>query len=221
MNRKIIILFLLLLLLCSCGKKNEETIVNQIGDNNTITNNNEGNSTNNENSSTNNQQEVIVNSMGNQNEKEIIDLQLGDTIENEFTIIKIEAYQIADELYPKDTSGVYMYYPDVEGSVYLDVQGTLKNISNKQYDIEEMCIDYKFDDSYEYYGYVLADAGVFRASDNYVDPLNTVDVHFVVEIPNELASGYKNFELKIGFNDNFKDVANDIELCKYIYRLSQ
>lgn len=145
-------------------------------------------------------------------------VQLGGKETLGFAEIKFEKTSLENELYPKDTSGVYMYFEEEAGKKYFQLVGTIKNTSNLQYDIEHMCATFCFDDYYTFNAALAADAGQFRAFDHYVDPLNTVDFHLYVQIPNELANSFKSCVIQFGFSENF-DSVYDFDECDYLYEL--
>lgn len=145
-------------------------------------------------------------------------VNLGDTIELDFATITLNRVAIDEEVYPKDTSGVYMYLPDIEGKKYIHLIGTLKNTANAQYEIDNTAVHFIFDDNYEYDGYLKADAGVFRAFDYCVDPLTSVDIHLIGEIPDELINSFDKCTIQFGFKNNFERVYKT-EDCDHLYQV--
>lgn len=168
---------------------------------------------------------VIVNRIDSstKNDSEYYDaLSLGEAIILEFAELVFNNIQITDTIIPKDTSGVYMYYPDEEGSKFIDLSGSVKNISNEEIDVENITIQFVFDDKYKYEGFVIADAGVMRASDHYVNPLVSVDIHIIADIPDELIDSFENCKIRFGFKKGFSNVRNfedGIGMCDYKYEV--
>lgn len=146
-------------------------------------------------------------------------INLGDTLELDFATITLNRMAIDAEIYPKDTSGVYMYLPANDGKKYIHLIGTLKNTASAQYEIDNTAVHFIFDDNYEYDGYLKADAGVFRAFDYCVDPLTTVDIHLIGEIPDELIDSFNKCTIQFGFKNNFERVYK-IEDCDYLYQMN-
>lgn len=151
-------------------------------------------------------------------EVKFVDINLGNTIDLDFTEIALKTVSIEKEVYPRDTSGVFMYLPEIDNKSYFQVVGSLKNISSAMYEVDNMIVQLIFDGKYTYDGYVKADAGVFRAYDYQVDPFETVDIHIIGEIPNELLNSFSKCDIHFGFANEFSRVRN-MESCEYKYIL--
>ena len=207
---KIIILFLTFCLCCGCSKQISDTKVeNTLSDNtnNEITNNISSDS------------EENGNSLGISEENNQKEISLNDTITEDFMTIKFNGYKVEDEIYPRDTSSVFMYYEDMENYKYLYVYGTIKNTGNSQIDASEILIEFTVNEKYKYSGYSVADKGVFRASDKYLEPFESADLYFVAEIPDELANQLEKCSVVFGYEDNLEDVGHYIKLTKHQYCL--
>ncbi len=150
-------------------------------------------------------------------------LTLHKSLKLDFAEIEFNDIQIVDSITPKDTSGVYMYLEDEAGSTYFDLVGSVKNTGNEEVDVENIVIQFVFDNQYKYEGFVIADAGVMRASDKYVNPLDSVDIHIYTLVPDELIGSFKECKIRFGFKKNFLRVWNfndDIGMCNYKYEVS-
>jgi hypothetical protein len=140
----------------------------------------------------------------------------GDSITLDFVEIKIDKTSIDNEVYPKDTSGVYMYLPEVDGKKYFQLTGSLKNTYSTMYKVNNIIVQMVFDDNYTYSGYLKADSGVFDAYDYQVDPLESVEIHIIAEIPDELIESYSKCSVYFGFAQNFERVSS-LDECDYRY----
>lgn len=142
----------------------------------------------------------------------------GESIYLSFTEIYLDRVSIDEEVFPRDTSGVYMYLPAIEGKKYFQLIGSLKNTFTTMYEIDNTMVQFIFDDTYEYTGFLKADAGVFKAFDYQVDPFVTVDIHIIGEIPDELINGFSKCTIELGFAENFEKVQN-LDSCDYKYKI--
>ena len=123
-------------------------------------------------------------------EKEIIIVNVGDTIKTadyEYTINNVE---LTYELLPENTSSVYSSYPAPQGKVYLHVDGYLKNLMKRDIRIDETFSPVGiYGDGYVYDGFVVVnDDNRFDWVSSYsaAAPLETSHVHSLIEMPNEV-----------------------------------
>lgn len=134
---------------------------------------------------------------------EFTKVKYGDVISKEFVEMTIQKASTAQELKPTDTTGVYSYMADKEGETYFYLTGTIKNIGADGYSVEEMEIEFCFDDKYNYSGYVKADDGGDDFYGDYVKPFGSVKYYICASIPDELISKYSTCVIRFAFDDNF------------------
>ena len=130
----------------------------------------------------------------------------GDKIENDFVQMTIDSASVAQELYPKDDGTQYFLsgYADKDSEQYLYIKGTIKNVSGAAYSADEMYVQFKFDDKYEYTGTVSIDNGEGDFYGDYMKPLTSADYYIWASVPDEIISSYKTCEIKFVFHDEFK-----------------
>lgn len=148
-------------------------------------------------------------------------IELNQTLDLGFTKIVFSSYSIDRELLPKDTSGVYLYYEEKEGSKYIHLVGSVTNNSGEQFDVENIVVQFVFDDQYKYEGFIKADSGFMEAYDHYVDPMGSTDIHLCAIVPDAVVESFHNCKVRFGFCDRFKEIRNDfvnyIGNCDYKY----
>lgn len=170
----------------------------------------------------NSQVESKVNKVGNaaessQNESQESEIDFttvnaGDKIENDFVQMTIDSASVGQELYPRDDGTNYFLsgYGDKEDEQYLYIKGTIKNVFGSAYSADEMYVKFKFDDKYEYNGYVAVDDGTGDFYGDYMKPLTSADYYILASVPDEIINSYKTCEIKFAFHDNFKhDYSSD------------
>lgn len=125
----------------------------------------------------------------------------------------------ADAVYPPDTSYVYSYISEKEGSTYLVVHGTLENRYSKSVDFSRATrFRVKINGEYEFSGSVeLADISGddFYAYD--VDPLETVNVYLVADIPDKMVEQCQSIQCDWLFGNGLERISSDEDVAtKYI-----
>lgn len=145
----------------------------------------------------------------------------GDKISLDFVEMSIDTASISEEIYPTDTSGVYSYKPDQDGEQYFYLSGTIKNTGGSAYSVEDMEIEFVFDDKYTYSGYLIADDGGNDFFGDYVKPFGSVKYYIYSSIPDELISTYSICNIKFAFNDNFDGgYSIEFENSDYLYQIT-
>lgn len=149
---------------------------------------------------------------------EFTKVKYGDTISKDFVEMTIEKAATAQELKPTDTTGVYSYMADRDGETYFYLTGTIKNIGTDSYSVEEMKIEFCFDDKYNYSGYVKADDGGNDFYGDYVKPFGSVKYYIYASIPDELISSYSNCVIRFAFADDFGYKSSFDDFDEYDHR---
>lgn len=148
-------------------------------------------------------------------------VEMNQTLELGFATIVFSGFSIDRELLPKNTSGVYMYLAENEGSKYIHLVGSVTNNTGEQFDVENIVVRFVFDDQYKYDGFMKADSGFMEAYDHYVDPMTSTDFHICAIVPDEVVTSFHNCKVRFGFRDNFKEIRNEFEYyignCDYKY----
>ena len=121
---------------------------------------------------------------------------------------------IASKIEPPHKDSYYTYYEAENGKVYVDVVFTYKNLGQDPKDAEEAIISgkLKYDNTYEYTGFTTIEeengSDFTYTSITTVKPLVTDRIHYLFEVPAEVASSDKSIEV------SFKVAENT-----YIYKL--
>lgn len=149
------------------------------------------------------------------------EINYGDTIELDFVIMNVLDASVSDEVKPKDTSGVYSYMSDKDGEKYFYLKIDMENVSGDAYGVDDMVINFIFDDKYNYSGYVKACDGGNDFYGDYLDPFDTTTAYLMASIPDKLIDSYSKCAVQFGFKDDFSgSYYDDMEECKYLYQLN-
>lgn len=149
-------------------------------------------------------------------------INIGDKIELDFVEIEIEEYGTSDTITPTDTSRGYSYIADVEKEKYYYITGTLKNLSGNTYDVENILVEFVFDEKYTYSGRLAACAWTNSFYGENVKPLGTVKYYIYASIPEELIDSYSTCKISFGFANEFSVSKYSINesSCDHIYSLT-
>lgn len=117
-------------------------------------------------------------------------INIGDTIASDRVEITIRTIELSYEVYPRDTSGRYRYYPAESGKVYIHIDTDVKNIQKQNIVCDEiMNVTADYDDGYTYDSFAApndGDRGFTYGNITSITPLETLGVSFLIECPQEV-----------------------------------
>lgn len=135
-----------------------------------------------------------------------IKVNFGETITNDTLEIVIDTASTSQEIKPSDTSSVYSYIADKDGETYFFLTGNLKNIAGTDYDVDELNLDFCFDEKYNYTGRVLIDVGENDFYNTNVKPLQTVKYYMYASIPDEMINSYSTCTIQFAVKENAYEI---------------
>jgi hypothetical protein len=152
---------------------------------------------------------------------EFTTLNFGDTISNDFIEMTINSASTSQELLPTDTSSVYSYMSDKDNETYFYIMGNIKNVGGDSYSVEDMNIQFTFDNKYNYTGYIAADDGGNDFYGDHVKPFGTVKYYMYASVPDELINSYSTCKVQFAFHENCEhDYKTDFSLYEYCYEIN-
>ena len=142
---------------------------------------------------------------------------LGETIALDFVEMTFSQAGIVSKLEAKDASsglGISMSPP--EGKQYFCLAGTIKNTGAAEYPVTQLVGEVTFDGTYTYsVSPKLVEGGTLDAKT--LSPLSENTYYLYAIIPDELASSFATYTLRIGFEDNFGAPAQSLDESAHIY----
>lgn len=135
-----------------------------------------------------------------------VKVNLGETIANDTLEIVIDTASTSQEIKPADTSRVYSYIGDKDGETYFFLTGNLKNIAGVDYDVDELKLDFCFDEKYNYTGRVIIDVGENDFYNTAVKPLQTVKYYMYASIPDEMIESYSTCTVQFAVKDSAYEI---------------
>lgn len=130
-------------------------------------------------------------------------LQLGDTIDLDFLKMTIDNISIEDEIYPSDTSGAYMYIPDVDGSQYVCLRGVITNLSSSDLDSRYFMSKVIINDEYSYNAELCIGSSPNAVSDYALEPLGSAHYYLYASVPDTAVNIMEKGTISLAFNDGF------------------
>ena len=126
----------------------------------------------------------------------------------EFTIT---GYEFTKKVLPPNTSGYYSFYEAKEdGQQLLDVKFTFKNNDSTKLEFNDrLNMKIKYNEKYEYTGFCIMEDGTgdFRYQDTGdIAPLTTGKLHYIFNVPDEVANGTESVVLVIKSGKNSYEV---------------
>lgn len=146
---------------------------------------------------------ITISKNNEQTKDDSVKLNLNETVtkENKYELT-ILGINFAKTILPPNTSSFYSYYEaKTDGHQYLEVKYDYKNLgeSNVRADnIASMTI--KYDNKYEYTGFCViedTDSDFTYANITNIAPLTTGKLHYLFDIPDEVANGEGSIVAKI------------------------
>lgn len=139
----------------------------------------------------NEEKTTIVNTIGNTNDIQTIELNQTITKEEKYELT-MKSSRFGKNIEPPNTSGYYRYYDASDGHQYLEIVYDYKNLSSSDVRADKISsIKIKFNDKYEYSGFaVIEDSdGDFTYSNiTSIPALSTGKMHYLIEVPDEVAN---------------------------------
>lgn len=136
------------------------------------------------------------------------ELALGDSIQLDFVTITPAAVAIEDEIYPEDTSGVYLYIQDTAGSQYICLSGRMKNLAGENLDGRYFNGQITVNDTYTYDA-VLSIAADPATTTNYaLAPLQEATFYLYASVPDDAVELLQTGAVTMRFNDMFARETN-------------
>ena len=118
-------------------------------------------------------------------------ISVGDTVKTrnfEFTLRKVE---LSYDVNPENPATFYLHYPAPSGKVYIHVDADIKNTQKQDLEADEIYkVEANYNNGYKYNGSAIVGKDN-RSSFTYANitsiaPLDTLDVHNLVECPEEV-----------------------------------
>lgn len=119
---------------------------------------------------------------------------------------QLDYTNITDDVRPPQPASYYSHYEADSGKTYVDICVAYKNLATSAVDADEiMSGTLVYDGKYEYRGFSIIEEdsrGDFTYTNiTEIDPLSTEYVHYLFEIPEELAKGTATMEAKMTIAD--------------------
>lgn len=130
-------------------------------------------------------------------------LKMGDAIDLDFVKMTVESVSIEDEIYPADTSGVYLYISDVEGSQYICLRGQITNLSSNNLDGRYLAGKVTINGEYSYDTEFSIGSNPAATTNYALEPLGTAHYYLYANVPDTAIGLLKNGTITIAFNDDF------------------
>lgn len=139
----------------------------------------------------------------------------------EFAEMSLVQASTSKEILPTDTSSVYSYMQADDDETYFYLVGNIKNTSGDSFSVEEIKINFVFDDKYNYSGFVKADDGGNSFHGYYIKPFGSAIVYLMSPIPDELINSYEVVKVQFGFDEKFNYLSyrDELEDLPYIYEM--
>ena len=117
-------------------------------------------------------------------------ISVGDTIVTDGMEITIDNVQLTYEVLPDNKSDFYSYYAADSGEVYIDLDVSVKNLQKQQLNCDEVLsatADYNNGYTYSCFS-VVEDStlGFNYSSITYISPLETMDMRYLFDCPQEV-----------------------------------
>lgn len=124
--------------------------------------------------------------------------------------LTVKSFKIEKIINPPNTNGYYRYYEASEGHKYLEIVYDYKNLATNDIRADKTSsIKIKYDNKYEYSGFNIIedDKKDFTYSNiTSIAPLSTGTLHYLIEIPDEVADGSGTITATITCGSNKYDI---------------
>lgn len=132
-------------------------------------------------------------------------ISLGETVSTDnfdFTLNKVE---LTYEVKPENTNGVYSSYQAESGKIYVHIDGSYYNKSNKDVCVRDLFVpSAEYDNNYSYEGFAAVDDGnSFTWASSYIvcTPLETCHYHGIIECPEVVGNTDNSLKVKLKIGD--------------------
>ena len=130
-------------------------------------------------------------------------LSPGDTVELDFVTLTVDGVSIQDEIYPEDTSGVYLYYEDKENAAYIFLKGTIKNLAGENLESRYVQGKISINDFYNYDADLIIAPDPAALTDYALAPLQEAPFYLYASVPQEAVDLLEQGVITLSFNDMF------------------
>lgn len=146
---------------------------------------------------------ITISKNNEQNKSDAVKLNLNETVtkENKYELTVL-GINFGKTILPPNTSSYYTYYEaKTDGHQYLEVKYDYKNLEESNVRADKIAsITIKYDNKYEYTGFCViedTDSDFTYASITNIAPLTTGKMHYLFDIPDEVANGEGSIVAKI------------------------
>ena len=116
---------------------------------------------------------------------------VGDIIQTDEAEITINQISFSYDVLPKTKSSYYIHYAADAGKVYIDIDVSVKNLKKQSLFCDEvMTVMADYNDGFTYYGFPIVEdssTGFTYADISVIDPLESRDMRYLVDCPEEVA----------------------------------
>lgn len=137
-------------------------------------------------------------------EKEIKSFKKGSKITTDESEIKIKNIKFTTDVLPDKIEGFYNHYPADKDKVFLEVDTNVKNVQKQSELVEDLgSISLDYNNGYIYNGFLAPEdsqTGFSYANIKYIDPLETLGVKWLVELPKEVTKNKKPIKITLTIN---------------------
>lgn len=104
---------------------------------------------------------------------------------DDYAEINIKGTEFVEKVIPTNPDSYYRYYAAEDGKIYFVLNATLKNLKKDKEDMDKLVsANVYYDDGYKYHCMLLKDShGTLDGLYEYVDPLQTENVKFAIQLP--------------------------------------
>lgn len=139
------------------------------------------------------------------------EISIGDAIKTKDYKIRIKNIEFSYDVLPDDTSSFYTHYPADSGKVFIHIDTNVKNKQKQNARCDSiMTVTANYNDGYTYTAQAIPEdskTGFTYANITSINPLETLGVRFLIDVPQEVEESDKPLFLifKVG-NNEFKYV---------------
>lgn len=121
----------------------------------------------------------------------------------EFTLKKVE---LSYDVKPSNPPKYYSHYPADDGQVYIYINAKVKNLNKQKVSCDEIySVVADYNDGYTYTGFNIVtdtDGDFTYANITSIDPLQTLEINYLIDCPEEVETSNKPLLLTFNFGDD-------------------
>lgn len=117
--------------------------------------------------------------------------------------ITVHGYEWTKAIEPANPGDFYSYYQAEEGSTFLRINATIKNIGSETVNIDGIAYEASINDQYNYKLQTAIEKSGDLGGLAMVKPLEQVNAIIFTSIPNEAKDSLQSLRLYCGFNDGY------------------